>query len=90
VSFCQRCKKELWDELTPEERKRRIVERGRMAHVKARENGKRSGRPLKRDDVRIAQLRAKGLSIRKIAAALEVSKGVVQNSLKQVKMKDLK
>lgn len=47
----------------------------------ARACGKRLGRPQVRDDAAIRELRATGLSVRKIAARLGIAKSTVQASL---------
>ena len=54
--------------------------RAGLAHAKA--SGKQLGRPKVRDDEAIRNLRANGLSLRRIAHNLQISKGTVQNALK--------
>jgi DNA invertase Pin-like site-specific DNA recombinase len=58
-----------------------IRERVRAGLEHAKAKGKRLGRPKMRDDRRIRDLRADGLSIRAIAKQLGVSKGAVQRAL---------
>jgi putative DNA-invertase from lambdoid prophage Rac len=48
----------------------------------AKAQGKRLGRPKTRNDEVIRSLRSKGLSLRKIADELGISKGSVQNALR--------
>lgn len=48
----------------------------------ARAKGKKLGRPKKRDDDKIRQMRANGMSYRTIANQLNISVGAVQRSLK--------
>jgi len=47
----------------------------------AKKRGKIFGRPKRRDDIAIAELRTQGLSIQQIANRLQTSKGSVQASL---------
>jgi len=49
--------------------------------------GKRLGRPMKRNDAQIANLRTQGLSYRAIAKRLGVSHGAVQRSLNTKELK---
>jgi DNA invertase Pin-like site-specific DNA recombinase len=56
-----------------------------LAHAKAR--GQTLGRPRMRDDRKVLLLRAQGLSLRRIAATLEVSLGSVQRSINSQKTK---
>lgn len=58
-----------------------IGSRVRAGLANARRNGKRLGRPQTRNDNAIRSLRAKGMSIRAIAAKLSISKAAVQRSL---------
>ncbi len=53
-----------------------------LAHAKSK--GQRLGRPKVRDDTRIEELRAQGLSIQAIADRLGVSKAAVQRALTAV------
>ncbi len=53
-----------------------------LDHAKAR--GVRLGRPQVRNNEAVHKLRAEGLSLREIAAKLNVSKGTVQNALSQI------
>lgn len=57
------------------------VERIKAGLEAARSKGRRIGRPLLRDDEKIFELKRHGLSIRKIAAQLGISKGSVQAAL---------
>ena len=50
----------------------------------ARAKGRKLGRPQVRDDVVIRSLRAQGLTQRAIAARLGISKGSIQNALKEL------
>lgn len=59
-----------------------IVERTKMGLAYARSKGKVLGRPKKRDDLAIHQLRKKHMSIRKIAKELNCSISMVNRALK--------
>lgn len=58
-----------------------IRERVRAGVATAKSNGKRLGRPVTRNDQKIIDLRNQGLSIRKIASALNTSIASVQRSI---------
>lgn len=58
-----------------------IRERVKAGLETARKKGKTLGRPKTRDDAKILQLSRSGLSQRKIAAQLGISKGSVQKAL---------
>jgi DNA invertase Pin-like site-specific DNA recombinase len=60
----------------------RLVERTKAGMATARRKGKRIGRPRRRFDLdEAARLRAEGLSLRAVAAALAVPFGVLQRAL---------
>lgn len=63
-----------------------IRERVLAGLANARSKGRKLGRPKTRDDVKIAHLHYSGMSIRKIASFLGISKGAVQNSLAVLKV----
>lgn len=58
-----------------------IVMRVNSGLEHARQRGQKLGRPLVRDDSAVRTLRASGMSQRKIAKELGISKGSVQNAL---------
>lgn len=58
-----------------------IRERVRAGVATAKSKGKRLGRPISRDDQKIAELRNQGFSIRKIASTLNTSIASVQRSI---------
>jgi DNA invertase Pin-like site-specific DNA recombinase len=59
-----------------------IQERVKAGLVKAKAQGKKLGRPKKKvDTARIKELRKQGLSVRKVAEVLGISKTMVGNSL---------
>lgn len=62
-----------------------IVQRVKAGLSSARSRGIVLGRPRRRDDARITMLRAKGFSVRKIAAELGISKSVVAESVGSVR-----
>jgi hypothetical protein len=61
------------------------VKNAHASVAKAKARGSFLGRRKKRDDVAIGKLRAKGMSIRAIAKATNVSTTAVQRSLKGAK-----
>jgi DNA invertase Pin-like site-specific DNA recombinase len=58
-----------------------IRERVRAGLANAKKKGRKLGRRKERDDNVIFQLRTAGLSIRQIAAKLQIAKGSVQKAL---------
>ena len=61
-----------------------LVERTRMGLEHARRKGKKLGRPRKRDDQAILELRRRGYSYSQIEKALNVSRGAVYRAVKDV------
>jgi len=59
----------------------RIKERVKAGLANARRQGKKLGRPKKRDDGRIRELRGQGMSIRQVALAVGLSTTAVQRAL---------
>ncbi|MBI2448245.1 recombinase family protein [Candidatus Microgenomates bacterium] len=63
-----------------------IQERVRAGMAKARAKGKKIGRPASEIDiVRISELRQQGLSVRRIASMVNISKSTVQNAISSFK-----
>lgn len=82
MKSCPYCYQQInWDELIAEKRRRK-TENANNSRIKARKNGTKLGRPKKRDDELIYELRKQGLSYSSIAAKAGVSTAAVHRSLK--------
>ncbi len=68
--------------MTPEEKIARNIKVKASLQAR-REQGLPLGRPMKRDDKKIRELRAQGLSLRAIGKLVGVSATTVQSSLRQ-------
>lgn len=67
-------------------RKRRsAADNAHASRAKAKANGTKMGRPKKRDDKLIRELRRQGHSLRDVAIIARVSVGAVQRSIKDSK-----